>query len=159
MYTLSVGDGLVIVGSKIQCGVAADSGYGLDLRGKMYVVCGPSTQVKGGGYVALMASDGHVYILSIKTHKTVSSRVPAAAVRKAGLYTARLGDRVAIKGTSLLCDVIKVSGVATLLCDYVDSKGVTRANSFAFGLSDVEVTSLEWDPSHHVHILKSWPER
>ena len=48
VYTLSVGDGLVIVGSKIQCGVAADSGYGLDLRGKMYVVCGPSTQVRVG---------------------------------------------------------------------------------------------------------------
>jgi hypothetical protein len=154
-----VGDGIAIVASKIQCGVAADVGYGLDLRGKTYVVCGPSTKVKGAGYVALIASDGHVYILSIKSHRTVSSRAPAGVVRRAALATVRIGDRVAIRGTSLLCDVIKVSGAPTLLCDYVDARGAIRANSFAFGISDDEVTSLRWDAAQHVHILKAFSER
>ena len=44
--TLSEGDGLSIAGSKIQCGVSANVGYGLRLSGTTYIVCGPSTQVK-----------------------------------------------------------------------------------------------------------------
>ena len=49
-YTFGVGDTFGIGGSKIECGIAAGVGYGLDLRGKTYVVCGPSTSV--GNYVA-----------------------------------------------------------------------------------------------------------
>jgi hypothetical protein len=52
---ITVGDGLAISGRKIQCGMSADVGYGLDLRGKRYIACGPSTSTKGGGYVALMS--------------------------------------------------------------------------------------------------------
>ena len=89
---MNVGDGLAIAGSKIQCGMSADVGYGLDLRGKRYIACGPSTSTKGGGYVALMASDGHVYILSIKTHKTVSSRMPASAVASGTRSAGRHGE-------------------------------------------------------------------
>jgi hypothetical protein len=156
-YALGVGDTFGIAGSKIACGVAADVGYGLDLRGKTYVVCGPSTAV--GNYVALMASDGHVYILSIKTHKTVSSRVPASAARRSSQYSVKVGDRITVKDTPLVCDVLKISGLPTLLCDDYGPKGSIRPNSYAFGISDGEVTSLEWDASRHVHILKAWSER
>jgi hypothetical protein len=159
---MNVGDGLAIAGSKIQCGMSADVGYGLDLKGKRYIVCGPSTSTKGGGYIALMDSDGHVYILSIKTHKTVSSRMPASAVasatRSAGV-TAKIGDTVALAGTPLLCDVLKVGGLPTLVCELVNAKGRIRGNSYSFGVSDSEVTSLRWDPAQHVHLLASWSER
>ena len=158
---ISVGDGLAISGSKIQCGMSADVGYALDLRGKRYIACGPSTSTKGGGYVALMASDGHVYILSIKTHKTVSSRMPASAAASGArsvLVTAKIGDTVVLTGTPLLCDVLKVGGLPTLVCELVDSKGRIRGNSYSFGISDSEVTSLKWDPAQHVHILASWSE-
>lgn len=159
---ISVGDGLAISGSKIQCGMSADVGYGLDLRGKRFIACGPSTSTKGGGYVALMASDGHVYVLSIKTHKTVSSRMPASAVAsdtRSGLVTVKIGDTVVLGGTPLLCDVLKVGGLPTLVCELVDSKGRIRGNSYSFGISDSEVTSLKWDPAQHVHLLASWSER
>lgn len=156
-YALGVGDTFGIAGSKIQCGIAAGVGYGLDLRGKTYVVCGPSTSV--GNYVALMASDGHVYILSIKTHKTVSSRVPASAARRSSQVGVKVGDRITVKSTLLVCDVLKISGLPTLLCDYYGPKGSIRPSSYAFGISDGEVTSLEWDVTRHVHILKAWSER
>lgn len=159
VITLSVGDGLAITGSKIQCGVAADSGYGIDLRGKTYIACGPSTAVKGGGYVAVMDSGGRVVILSIKTHKTVSSRGPTAVVRRAALKTARLGDRVTVTGTSLVCDVIKVSNRPTLLCVSHNAKHLIRPNSYSFGISDGEVTSLRWDGKRQVHLLQSWSEQ
>jgi hypothetical protein len=156
-YTFGVGDTFGIGGSKIECGIAAGVGYGLDLRGKTYVVCGPSTSV--GNYVALMASDGHVYILSIKTHKTVSSRVPASAARRSSQYGVEVGDRITVKNTPLVCDVLKISGLPTLLCDDYGPKGSIRPSSYAFGISDGEVTSLEWDATRHVHILKAWSER
>ena len=159
---IGVGDGLAIAGSKIQCGMSADVGYGLDLRGKRYIACGPSTSTKGGGYVALMASDGHVYILSIKTHKAVSSRMPASAAAsrtRSAVVTTKIGDTVVLAGTPLLCDVLKVGGLPTLVCELVNSKGRIRGNSYSFGVSDSEVTSLRWDPTQHVHLLASWSER
>jgi hypothetical protein len=158
IITLSVGDGLMISGSKIQCGVSANSGYGLRLSGKTYIVCGPSTQVKGGGYVALIESDGRVVILSVKTHKTVSSRAPQAVGRRSSLRTARLGDVIVLSGTSILCTVIKVGGKPTLICEYVDSKGVVHPNSYSFGISDAVVSSLRWDTAKQVHVLQTWPE-
>ena len=47
---LIAGQGVTVAGSKIQCSVGKDVGYGLNLKGKTYIVCGPSTNVKGGGY-------------------------------------------------------------------------------------------------------------
>jgi hypothetical protein len=158
IITLSVGDALSLSGSKIQCGVSANRGYGLKLTGLTYIVCGPSTQVKGGGYVALMDSKGRVVVLSIRTEKAVSSRTPASAGSQAG-NTARIGDVVAINGTSILCSMIKVSGVPTLLCEYVDGKGVVHPNSYSFGISDTVVSSLNWDATKRVHVLQTWSEK
>ena len=109
---LVAGQGVTIVGSKIQCSVGENSGYGLNLSGKTYIVCGPSTNVKGGGYVALMDSDGRVYVLSIKTHKTVSVRTPASAVRAAGTWKARLHDQVIVGGEPMICSVITLDNEA-----------------------------------------------
>jgi hypothetical protein len=145
IITLSVGDALNLSGSRIQCGVSANRGYGLRLAGLTYIVCGPSSEVKGGGYVALMDSKGRVVVLSIRTEKTVSSRTPASAVSRSGGNTARIGDVVAINGTPILCLMIKVGGVPTLLCEYVDGKGVVRPNSYSFGISDTVASSLHWD--------------
>jgi hypothetical protein len=80
----------------------------------------PSTQLKGGGFVALMVSDGRVVILSVKTHKTVSSR-QTLVVRRSALRTAQLGDVVVVRGTAIGCDVIKVGG--TGLCRGVPLQG------------------------------------
>ena len=158
IITLSVGDSLSLSGSKIQCGVSANRGYGLRLTGLTYIVCGPSTQVKGGGYVALMDSKGRVVVLSIRTEKTVSSRTPAAVVSQRAGNMARIGDVVAINGTTILCLMIKVSGLPTLLCESVDGKGAVRPNSYSFGISDSVVSSLRWDATKHVHVLQTWPE-
>jgi hypothetical protein len=158
IISLSVGDGLSIAGSKIQCGVSANVGYGLKLAGQTYIVCGPSTHVKGGGYIALIESDGRVVILSVKTQKSVSSRAPAAVGAQKGMSTARIGDVVVLKGTSIMCDAIRVGGKPTLICDYVNAKGVVRANSYSFGISDAIVSSLKWDAAKHVHVLRSWSE-
>ena len=158
IITLSVGDALSLSGSKIQCGVSANRGYGLKLTGLTYIVCGPSTQVKGGGYVALMDSKGRVVVLSIRTETTVSSRSPAAVVSQRAGSMARIGDVVAINGTPILCLMIKVGGVPTLLCEYVDGKGVVRPNSYSFGISDMVASSLHWDATKHVHVLQTWSE-
>jgi len=158
IITLSVGDGLAMAGSAIQCGVGANSGYGLPLRGKTYIVCGPSTQVKGGGYVAVMESDGRVVILSIKTHKTVFSRAPQAVVGRSALRSARIGDVIVLTRTSILCDVITAGGKPTLICEVVDGKGAVRPNSYSFGISDAVVSSLRWDAAKKVHVLQTWPE-
>jgi hypothetical protein len=159
IVTLSVGDGLAISGSKIQCGASANVGYDLPLSGKTYIVCGPSTQVRGGGYVALFVSDGRVVILSIKTHKAVSSHAPRAVARRDALRTARIGDVIVLSGTPVLCDVIKAGGLPTLVCESVDGKGVVRPNSYSFAISDSLVSSLRWDAAKQVHVLQSWHER
>ena len=159
IITLSVGDGLALSGSKIQCGVSANVGYGLRLGGKTYIVCGPSTRVKGGGYVALIESSGHVFILSVKTHKVVSSRAPAGVAHRSVLRTARMGDVIVLRGTSILCSLIRVGGLPTLLCEYADHKGGVRPNSYSFGISDAVVSSLRWDGAKRVHVLRTWPER
>src|SRR5258708_13317503 len=78
MLPLIAGQGVTVSGSKTRCHVEADSGYGLKLKGKTYIVCGPSTKVRGGGYVALMESDGRVVILSPRTNSTASSPAPTA---------------------------------------------------------------------------------
>jgi hypothetical protein len=158
VITLSVGDALSIAGSKIQCGVSKNVGYGLQLTGLTYIVCGPSTEVKGGGYVALMASNGRVVLLSVRTHKTVSSRTPASAVSLNASETAHIGDIVVLDGTSILCQVIKVSREPTLLCQYVDSRGNARPNSYSFGISDKLATSLAWNAKRIVRVLQAWPE-
>ena len=88
--------------------------------------------------------------------------MPASAVasgtRSAGV-TAKIGDTVALAGTPLLCDVLKVGGLPTLVCELVNTKGRIRGNSYSFGVSDSKVTSLKWDPAQHVHLLASWSER
>jgi hypothetical protein len=159
IITVSAGDGLAISGSKIQCGVSANSGYGLPLAGKTYVACGPSTQVRGGGYVALIVSDGRVVILSVRTQKAVFSYAPRAVAYPSAFRAARIGDVIVLDGTSIVCDVIKASGVPTLICELVDSKGIVHPNSYSFAISDALVSSLRWDPARQVHVLQSWPER
>jgi hypothetical protein len=155
---LGVGDGLAITGSGIQCSVAANRGYGLDLRGKTYIVCGPSTG-PDRGYVTLMDSTGHVYVLSIKTEKTVFSRKPTAIVRGTGMYTVKIGDVAIVKGTPIACLVVAVGGAPTLVCELVDAKGAPRANTYGFGISNAYADSLGWDAGRKVHTLKSFPER
>ena len=71
-----------------------------------------------GNDVALMALETAMStLLSIKTHKTVSSRVPASAARRSSQYGVKVGDRITVKDTPLVCDVLKISGLPTLLCD------------------------------------------
>jgi hypothetical protein len=158
---LIAGQGVTVAGSKIQCSVGKDVGYGLNLKGKTYIFCGPSTNVKGGGYIALMDSDGRVYVLSIKTHKTVSFRTPAAAVRSAGTWKARLHDQVIVAGEPMICGVITLDSEPTLLCSFFSRKDLAhpRANSFAFAINDTHVLSVEWDAQRQSHILGDWPER
>jgi hypothetical protein len=157
---LVAGQGVTVSGSKIQCSVGENSGYGLNLAGKTYIVCGPSTNVKGGGYVALMDSDGRVYVLSIKTHKTVSLRTPAAAVRQAGPWKARLHDQVIVGGEPMICAVITLDNKPTVLCSFFSRKDLThpRANSYAFAINDLHVISVKWDAQQQSHILSEWPE-
>lgn len=54
---------------------------------------------------------------------------------------------VVLSRTSILCDVITTGGKPTLLCEYVDGKGVVHPNSYAFAISDELVSSLRWDAS------------
>ena len=157
---LIAGQGVTVAGSKVQCSVGKDVGYGLNLSGKTYIVCGPSTNVKGGGYVALMDSAGRVYVLSIKTHRTVSLRTPAAAVRTA-TWKARLHDQVIVGGEPMICSIITLDNEATVLCSFFSRKDLThpRANSYAFAINDTHVLSVKWDAQRKSEILGEWPER
>ena len=65
---------------------------------------------------------------------------------------------IVANGTSILCYVIKVSGKPTLICEYVNGKGVVRPNSYSFGISDAVLTSLKWDAAKQVHVLQTWSE-
>ena len=157
---LIAGQGVTVAGSKVQCSVGKDVGYGLNLGGKTYIVCGPSTNVKGGGYVALMDSDGRVYVLSIKTHKTVSMRTPAAAVRTA-TWKARLHDQVIVGGEPMICSIITLDNEPTVLCSFFSRKDLThpRTDSYAFAINDAHVLSVKWDANQKSQILGDWPER
>ena len=68
------------------------------------------------------------------------------------------GDTIVLPGTSISCNASKVGGKPTIICYYLDKKGVVRAGSISFGISDTVVTSLGWDRTRHVHLLNSWPE-
>ena len=141
-------------GSKILCG----SGH---LNGLTYIDCGvadASGQPKRGGYVALMAANGRVSIAAVSTNKIVFSRTPAAAIRATVGTPVHTGDLIELPATSILCNVSLISGKPTIVCEYVDRKGVVRPNSYSFGIGDTLVTSLGWDSTRHVHLLKSWPE-
>jgi len=115
--------------------------------------------VTGGGYVALIMSDGRVVILSVRTHKAVSSHAPRAIAQRGSLRTARIADVIVLSGTSILCDVIQAGGLPTLICEVANGKGVVHPNSYSFAISDALVSSLRWDAAKHVHVLQSWPER
>ncbi len=145
---------VVLAGSKIRCG----SGQ---LKGLTYVDCGVadgSGQPKRGSYVALMAADGRVNIVSATTLKTEFSRVPAAAVATPSPTVVRPGDTVTVPGTALSCSASRVSGKATIICYYLDAKGVVRPHSYSFGISDSVVTALGWDGARHAHLIHAWPE-
>ncbi len=143
-----------LTGSKIRCGSGT-------LKGLTYVDCGvasASGQPKRGGYVALIAADGRVNIVSTTTLKTEFSRKPAGVVRETAVTPVRPGDTIEVPGTSILCSASSVQGKPTIFCDYVDKKGSIRPGSYSFGISDVVVTALGWDAVRHAHVISSWPE-
>jgi hypothetical protein len=143
-----------LTGSKILCG----SGH---LKGLTYVDCGVgdgSGQPKRGSYVALMAADGRVNIVSATTLKTLFSRKPASVARRAVGTPVRPGDTIDVPGTRISCSASAVRGTPTIFCDYVDKHGLARPSSYAFGISDTVVTVLGWDGAGHAHLLRSWRE-
>ena len=149
IINLSVGQVVTLSGSSIGCGSR-------EANGKPYIYCTSSRS--SAGYVALMAANGRVEVLSVKTHKAVFDRTPAVVMRSSIGTAAHLGDVVVLGGTRILCDVIKTGGKPTMICEYVDGKGVVRPNSFSFGISDTLVSSLAWDAQKQVHVLRTWRE-
>ena len=147
VINLGLNQVVTISGTSIGCGTRASGG-------KPYIYCTSSRPT--AAYVALMASNGRVEILSVKTHKAAFDRTPASA--RSSTPVAHLQDIVVVSGTSILCDVFKVSGKPTMVCEYVDSKGVVRPNSYSFGIGDSVLSSLRWDPAGKVHVLNTWRE-
>ena len=145
---------VILTGSSIRCG----SG----LLGKLtYIDCGisdASGQPKKGGFLVLMAADGRVNVLNTTTVKTVFSRMPAAAVKTPAGLAIHPGDVIQVPGTSISCNASSVSGNPTILCYYVDKKGVVRPGSTSFGISDAVATAVGWDAARHAKLLQSWPE-
>jgi hypothetical protein len=146
---LTVDHVVTVSSSSIGCG-ARSSG------GEAYIYCTSSRPT--AAYVAIMASNGRVEILSVKTHGAVFDRTPSAFDARSATPVAHLEDIVTVSGTAILCDVFKVGGKPTMVCEYVDRKGVARPDSYAFGISDTVVSSLEWDAAGKVHVLQSWRE-
>jgi hypothetical protein len=140
---------VTISGTSIGCGTRSSGG-------KPYIYCTSSRP--SAAYVAIMTSNGRVEIISVKTHKAAFDRTMASVDRHIGTPVARLQDIVTVAGTSILCDVIKVSGKPTIVCEYVNSKGVVRPNSYSFGIGDTVVSSLQWDAAGKVHLLHTWAE-
>ena len=159
-FPLVAGQGVTVSGSRTWCRAATDSEYGLDLKGKTYVVCGTSTESKPAGYVALMESDGRVVIVAAHTQKTVSTRSPTAVAQAAGPWTAHLGDQIVLGGEPVICAVITLDNKATVLCSFFDRSDLTRPrpNTYAFAINNARVSSIKWDAQRNPHILQEWPE-
>lgn len=145
---------VILSGSNIRCGSGS-------LNGVTYIDCGVSDvsgQPKQGGYVALMAADGRVNVIRVTTKKTVFSRMPAAVVRTSAGTLVHPGDVIQLPGTSISCNVSSVGGKPTIICYYLDTRGVVRPHSYSFGISDTVVTALGWDAVRHAHLIHGWPE-
>jgi hypothetical protein len=135
--------------SSIGCGTRSSSGT-------PYIYCTSSRS--SAAYVAILAANGRVEIVSVKTHKAAFNRAPAAVATTNGTPTAQLKDLVVVSGTSILCDVLTVSSKPTMVCEYVNKKGDARPNSYSFGISDSIVSSLQWDAAGKLHVLHTWAE-
>jgi hypothetical protein len=138
-----------VANSSIGCGTRSSSGT-------PYIYCTSSRS--SAAYVAILAANGRVEVVSVKTHKAAFNRAPAGVETRNGTPTAQLKDLVVVTGTSILCDVLTVSGKPTMLCEYVNKKGDARPNSYSFGISDTIVSSLEWDAAGKLHVLHTWAE-
>jgi hypothetical protein len=148
---------LSLAGSHVLCG----SGK---YKGLVYVDCGiggANGTPKKGGYVALMASNGKVSVLDVSGNRIVFDKVAAPLARSTGASTvvsAAPGDEVRLVGVSSIdCKVSLVTTTTTIVCFYVDKKGV-RPRSFSFGISDTTVSTLGWNASRRAKLLHTWIE-
>lgn len=153
---LQLGGALYLSGSHIRCG------SGKDVKGVTLVDCeivDASDYPKRGSYIVLMEANGRVNVTNESTLKTVFDRKPAAVVQARAKTIIHPGDRIELPGTSTIsCNASLVGRKPTIFCYYVDKKGVVRAHSYSFAISDTIVTTLGWDAKGHASVIHSWPE-
>jgi hypothetical protein len=155
VIALPMGGTLFLVNSHVICG----SGHS---NGQTFIDCGiagKGGQPKAGSYVALMADTGKVAVTSTPANRIVFNRAPAGRERPSAGITARPGDTIRLPTVpAISCQISRLSGKTTILCYFVDKRGIVRPGSYSFGMSDVVTTTLGWDKSRKEHLIGDWPE-
>jgi hypothetical protein len=156
LITLPLHGTLFLANSHIACGSGTS-------HGQVFIDCGieaKNGQPKPGSYVALMADSGKVSLINASTNKIVFNRAPAMRERRAfSGPTVHPGDVISLPtARSISCQISSVGGKTTIICYYVDKKGVVKPGSYSFGMSDVVATALGWDAARKAHLINHWVE-